>query len=78
MITSLPHNQRNWMPAYASIIFGATTFLLGIRLFTRFQGRGGSFGVDDVFITIAWALLAAMVALLIIGKTRATVQTTQV
>jgi hypothetical protein len=66
------------MPAYASIIFGTTTFLLGIRLFTRFQGRGGSFGVDDVFITIAWALLAAMVALLIIGKIRATVQTTQV
>jgi hypothetical protein len=65
---TLPHNQRNWMPEYAAVFMVATTTLLGIRLYSRFQGRSGNLGFDDALIVIAWALATTTVGIIIFCK----------
>jgi len=60
------HERRTWMPAYALTIQITTTLLLGIRLVTRFQRTGGKLGLDDLCITIGWAIATANIALIIL------------
>jgi hypothetical protein len=67
-MNSLPHNERNWMPAYGSVILCTTTVLLGIRIHSRFQGTSGKLGFDDALIVIGWALAASSAGLIIICK----------
>jgi peptidoglycan/LPS O-acetylase OafA/YrhL len=59
------HERRTWMPAYALTIGVVTTLLLAVRLFSRVTRAGGRWGVDDVFITIAWAVATASVGVLV-------------
>jgi hypothetical protein len=65
---TLPHNERNWMPAYAGVITVATTSLLGLRLYSRYQGRAGTLGFDDVLIVVAWALAIVTIGVILFGK----------
>jgi hypothetical protein len=56
------------MPAYALTMEGATTLLLGIRLFARFQHSSDRFGLDDIFIIAAWAIATINISLIITDK----------
>jgi hypothetical protein len=61
---SSSHEQRNWLPAYTITLCAAATILLWIRLLSRWQllkcqQPAGRFGIDDLFIALAWALSMA-------------------
>jgi hypothetical protein len=64
----LPHNERNWLPAYYFVICAATSTLVLIRLLSRVKRIGGTFGYDDLFITIAWLLSICAGTLSVIGR----------
>jgi urea transporter len=75
---SLSHEQRNWLPAYTITLCVAASVLLCIRLASRLhilkcQQTAGQFGIDDLFITIAWALSIAWSALIVICMSLPTV-----
>lgn len=53
------------MPAYAITIEIVTTLLLAIRLLSRVNRTGGKLGLDDVFITIAWAIATVNIGLIV-------------
>ncbi|KIW06061.1 uncharacterized protein PV09_03234 [Verruconis gallopava] len=55
----LPHERREWLPAYSLVLGSITTILLVIRLLSRALWRGGGLGLDDFFITLGWAVAAA-------------------
>ncbi|QDS67865.1 hypothetical protein FKW77_007831 [Venturia effusa] len=59
------HERRTWMPSYALAIQTISTLLVGIRFLSRVNGTGGRFGVDDVFIGIAWAIATVNIGLII-------------
>ncbi|MCK8168216.1 hypothetical protein LXA15_17595, partial [Erwinia amylovora] len=59
------HERRTWMPAYALAMQILSTLLVSIRLLSRVNGSGGSFGFDDVFIAVAWALATVNIGLII-------------
>ncbi|TID16456.1 hypothetical protein E6O75_ATG11574 [Venturia nashicola] len=59
------HERRTWMPAYALTIQALSTLLVGIRFLSRVNKTGGSFGLDDVFIAIAWAIATVNIGLVI-------------
>lgn len=63
----LSHEQRNWMPALVLPIQIVTTVLLWIRLIARFRRTGGQFGLDDVFIAVAWILGTGVSAAVLLG-----------
>jgi hypothetical protein len=46
----------------------ATTSLLSIRLYSRYQGRAGTLGLDDVLIVVAWALAVTTIGIIILCK----------
>jgi hypothetical protein len=50
------------MPAYGITIASITTVLLGIRLFSRFQGSSGRLGLDDLCLVVGWALATVAIA----------------
>jgi hypothetical protein len=75
---SLSHEQRNWLPAYTVTLCVAASVLLCIRLLSRWhllqcQQTAGRFGIDDLFITIAWALSLAWSVLIVICMSLPTV-----
>jgi hypothetical protein len=55
------------MPPFAITIEVFTTILLAIRLWSRFQRTGGRLGLDDLFISIAWALATVGVGFILLG-----------
>jgi hypothetical protein len=60
-VSGNPHPvRREWMPPYAITVEVITTFLLIIRLVSRFNKLGGRPGLDDVFVTIGWLFGLAM------------------
>jgi hypothetical protein len=59
------HERRTWIPAYAITIEIVTTLLLAIRLLSRVNKTGGRLGLDDVFITIAWAIATVNIGLIV-------------
>jgi hypothetical protein len=59
------HEKRTWMPAYAITLEIVTTLLLSIRLLSRVNRTGGRLGLDDVFITIAWAIATVNIGLIV-------------
>lgn len=61
------HEERNWLPAYAITIQAITTALLSIRLISRVRS-GGQAGLDDAFITIAWALGTGLIVVVLLGS----------
>jgi hypothetical protein len=70
-MSTLSHEQRNWLPAYTITLCVAASLFLGVRLLSRWhllkcQQTAGRFGVDDLFITMAWALSIAWSALIVI------------
>ena len=65
---SLPHNRRTWMPAFSLTMLIAATLLLGIRLFSRIRRNAGTFGLDDVFVTLGWAAATVANALVLLGE----------
>ena len=50
------------MPAYGITIASITTVLLGIRLYSRFQGSSGRLGLDDLCLVVGWALATVAIA----------------
>jgi len=52
----VPDVRRTWLPAYTITIKGITTIFFSIRIYSRLKGTGGVFGLDDVFISLAWGL----------------------
>jgi hypothetical protein len=68
VMDTLPHDTRQWMPAYALTMEVATTLLLGTRLYSRLRHAAGSPGLDDVFITLSWITSTVSIALIIEGK----------
>ncbi|KAE9987502.1 hypothetical protein EG328_002487 [Venturia inaequalis] len=46
-------------------ILAISTLLVGIRFLSRVTGAGGRFGLDDVFIAMAWAIATANIALVV-------------
>lgn len=52
----LSHESREWLPAYFIPLEFFTTILLGVRLLSRFQWEKSRLGLDDLFITMAWAI----------------------
>src|ERR1700744_6671599 len=68
---TLSHEERNWLPAYTITLWVAASLLLIIRLLSRWrlfkcQQAAAQFGVDDLFITLAWALSIPWSALCVI------------
>jgi hypothetical protein len=68
---SLSHEERNWLPAYTITLCVAASLLLFIRLLSRCrlfkcQQAAGQFGVDDLFITLAWAISIPWSALCVV------------
>lgn len=59
------YSERNWMPAYALTIQIIVTFLVWIRLISRFSPNG-RFGFDDVLIFLAWILGTLLTAVCIL------------
>jgi hypothetical protein len=55
------HSERNWLPAYALTIQIVVTFLVWVRLISRFSTNGRP-GFDDVLIFLAWILGTAVTA----------------
>jgi hypothetical protein len=55
----LSHEKRRWMPAFIIPIEVTTMLLLVIRLTSRLRRTGGSPGLDDLFISIAWICASA-------------------
>jgi hypothetical protein len=55
------------MPAFTIAVYVFMTSLLGIRLASRLQRGGSKFGIDDVFILLAWAIATASSMLVIIS-----------
>lgn len=46
--------RRPWMPAFAMIWMVASTMLVWGRFYLRIRKISGPFGLDDVFMLIAW------------------------
>jgi hypothetical protein len=65
-MVQLPHNHRNWMGPYAITLEIVTTILLWVRLISRFSTK--KLGVDDLFITIAWAVAIGHTVMLLVGE----------
>jgi hypothetical protein len=65
--TPVPHEVRNWMPAYVVAIEVATTFLLIIRMLSRVWRDGCQLGLDDFFIVIAWLLGVPITVIVLLG-----------
>ena len=59
------HSERNWLPAYALTIQIIVTFLVWVRLISRFSTNGRP-GFDDVLIFLAWILGTAVTAVCIL------------
>jgi hypothetical protein len=55
------HSERNWLPAYALTIQIIVTFLVWVRIISRFSINGRA-GFDDVLIFLAWILGTAVTA----------------
>jgi hypothetical protein len=51
--------RRPWILAYAIPFQVVTTFLLAVRLISRYYrlgGRLGALGLDDAFIVVGWMI----------------------
>jgi predicted oxidoreductase len=55
------------MPEYYTVLTAFASFLVGLRLLSRFMRVGGRFGVDDFFIVIAWLISIPAGVLSVIG-----------
>ena len=66
-MASLSHEQRNWMPEYYGVLATLTALMVSIRLLSRFLRVGGRFGIDDMFITLAWLISTPAGVLSVIG-----------
>lgn len=44
-----PH-RRQWMPEYASLLYGVATLMVVTRLWLRGKKHAGGFGLDDVSV----------------------------
>ena len=66
IMDQLSHSRREWLPAYDITLQVITTLLIGIRLLSRFHHTGGILGIDDLFISIAWAITTAGNALILL------------
>jgi hypothetical protein len=64
----LSHKKREWLPAYLISTQVIATVLLGIRLLSRIQWKGGGLGLDDLFITLGWVISTANTGLAIYGS----------
>ncbi|TID18911.1 hypothetical protein E2P81_ATG05887 [Venturia nashicola] len=63
------HSERNWLPAYALTIQIIVSFLVWVRLISRFSTTGRP-GFDDVLIFLAWILGTLMTAVCILSVYR--------
>jgi hypothetical protein len=66
-MASLSHEQRNWMPEYYGVLAALTASMISIRLLSRFLRIGERFGIDDMFITLAWLISIPAGVLSVIG-----------
>jgi hypothetical protein len=66
-MASLSHAVRDWMPAYYGVLATLTAILFSLRLLSRFLRVGGRFGIDDLFITVAWLISIPAGVLSVIG-----------
>lgn len=46
--------RRSWMPAFSCTLLGVSTLLVAGRFYLRARREAGDFGLDDLFIGIAW------------------------
>ncbi|KAF2773743.1 hypothetical protein EJ03DRAFT_286011, partial [Teratosphaeria nubilosa] len=54
--------RRAWLPILALFLVALTTLLVAGRFYMRAKKEAGAFGLDDVFIAIAWAVAVLMSA----------------
>lgn len=59
-------SRRTWFTPYATILTIVTTFLLGVRLVSRFRER--ALGLDDAFITAGWVFNMMVFGYALAGK----------
>lgn len=59
--------ERNWMPVYASVFYGASTIMVGMRIWLRISKYSGGFGTDDAILICSWLCVTAFTVLAIVG-----------
>lgn len=64
-----PRVRRDWLPILSCTLLGFSTLLVAGRLYLRARKQAGVFGLDDLFISIAWAVSVGFSTTAVIDST---------